>query len=80
MKYCIVLDRDVYIEVDKEEKIIKIWLGFEGYINCLIKEFLEDLKGFEFYLCNLVSKKRIFIWKDGDLEDFFLCYNKCEMV
>lgn len=80
LKYRIVLDRDAYIEVDKEEKITKIRSGSEDYINRPIKEFLEDPKGFKPYACNLASKKRTFIWKDGDLEDFLLRYNKRETV
>lgn len=80
LKYCIVLDRDTYIEVDKGEKITKIRSSSKDFINHPIKKFLEDPEGFKHYSCNLASKKRTFIWKDGDLEDFLLRHNKRKTV
>lgn len=41
---------------------------------------MEDPKEFKPYSCNLATKNGTFIWKDGDLQDFLLRYNKRETV
>lgn len=79
LTYRLVLDRDAYIEIDKEEKITNIRSSdSKKFINHPIKDFLEDPNGFSPYSHNLESKKRTFIWKDGNLEDFLL--SKSEKV
>lgn len=35
-------------------------------------DFFVDFNGFEVFFIDLVIKEKIFIWRDGDLEDFFL--------
>lgn len=75
VKCRLLLDRDAYIEKDANDKITKfkfMKVHFETFKGHPISQFLEDSEGFKYFSSELQRKKKAFIWKDGDLEDFLL--------
>lgn len=74
IRYCFVLDWDIYVK--KKKKVEKVVLEIVEYLDiikmgCIFEVFFE-FSEFKNLLNRLVSDKKIFIWKRGGIEDFFL--------
>lgn len=72
IKFRLVLDRDAMITTEESDiKAIRRSLkGEEESISISISEFLE--KEFYQFSSDLAKEDNLFIWKDGELEDFLL--------
>lgn len=80
IKFYLVLDRDAIIETEESTKRKKIQPDFSSYNKFgggLVSDFLVDPNAFEAFSTDLGKKrKKTFIWKHGDLEDFLLFSKK----
>lgn len=72
IKFCIFVDRDLMIIIDnlKIKIICKDFKVGNEFMSCFILDFFE--KGFDEFFDYLVKNENMFIWKYGELEDFFL--------
>lgn len=75
VKCRLLLDRDAYIETDTDDNIKNFNFMAkvcEKFVGQPISSFLEDRNAFEHFSVKLKQKKKAFIWRDGELEDFLL--------
>lgn len=77
IKFCLVLDRDAVIETEQSTKRIKkiqpvFFQVIKGLKEVSFRIFLLILTVLKRFLLIWQKRKKTFIWKDGDLEDFLL--------
>lgn len=75
VKCRLLLDRDAFIDVDRDDKITKFKYKNDKYrefVNKPITTFLNASDQFKDFSDELKKNKKAFIWKNGDLEDFLL--------
>lgn len=75
VKCCLILDRDVYIDIDEDDKITNFKFLSEqcnDFVGHPISSFLEDCNKLKHFSDELKQKEKTFFWRDGQLEDFLL--------
>lgn len=75
VKCCLILNRDVYIDIDEDDKITNFKFLSEqcnDFVGHPISSFIEDRNKFRHFSDELKQKEKAFFWSDGRLEDFLL--------